>query len=182
MAGVSLTIMLIGWIFFAGFFLLFTVYEILRYKISPYPSNHHVESEVIQFLKNSPQIKKIGDLGAGFGFFSVKLAKIFPEKEILAVEATVFPFYVLRFLKSYYQLENLKIKKIDFFKMEKIDVDCVYCFLYPDKMDKIAKHLKKVLKQKVLVISSTFYLNLPLINQKRMSDVYQTPVYYYKLS
>ena len=155
------------------------VYGSICYKIGPSVSGRAVQKEVIRLLSEQKNLKKIIDLGAGFGFFSLRLTKNFPNTLIVSYEVQIVPFLVMVFLKKLFFKKNWIIYKQDFFKLKALDADYVYCYLYTDNEGKITQFLKDTIVKNTKVISSTFALKLKAQYKLTAFDVYQTPIYVY---
>ena len=151
----------------------------IRYKISPAVSGVVIQNEVIMWLNKETDLKKIIDLGAGFGFFSLKLARRFPNITVVSYEVQTIPFFVMVFLKKIFLQKNWIIYKQDFFKLKSLDACYIYCYLYADSEGKITRFLKDTISRNTKVISSTFALGLNLQHKIKVFDIYQTPIYVY---
>ena len=158
-----------------------TVCDSLRLKITPTPSNRKVVMMLSNFINHKADFKKIVDLGSGFGLTLVFLALKFPQIEFLGIEDSYFPFLFSTLLKKVLKIKNLNFVKGNFFHLKEIHADMIYCYLYPDKSKAISYFLKKVLKPKTLVCSSTFALKLKLEQEIKVPDMYQTPLYIYEI-
>jgi SAM-dependent methyltransferase len=145
------------------------------------PSSFKILEAVCDFLKNEPSLTTIVDLGAGFGFSTIYLAKRFPNRKIVAIEGQRVPFYVLWILKKWTRRSNIELLKKNFFDLPLIQADFVFCYLYHDQKGRIAHFLQNVLQPKTIVVSSTFALDLKKIDQKKVPDLFQTPLYFYEI-
>lgn len=160
--------------------LLKLIFDTYRYAIGPTPSNRQVQQVVFDDCDQRKPLS-ICDLGCGFGFFSFKLARRYPNTVIYSIEAALIPYLVAQTICQLSRQKNWKVVRRNFFEMEKIPGELVYCFLYCDKMNQIARHLTKALKPKTVVIASTFWLCLKEKKKIKAQDVYHTPIYFFEV-
>jgi hypothetical protein len=149
------------------------------YKIGPTPTSRGVKKHLFE-ITDRLNPTSIVDLGSGFGFLSLALAKRYPQKIIYSIEAAFVPYCFSCLLKLLSNQQNWVIQRADFFKLDSLKGELIYCFLYHDKKGLIASHLKKIATGKK-VVSSTFSLNLELLEKKQVSDLYQTPIYLFQV-
>jgi hypothetical protein len=148
--------------------------------IGPMPTSPKVKEKLfllIPALGEGP----IVELGAGWGTLAIPLAKRYPEREVIAYELSLLPFWTLWLLKQARQVPNLNVMRKDFFKKSLSGSALVVCYLYPGAMEKLESKFSKELKG--FVLSHTFALRKqkPLATA-HAKDLYRTPIFLYDFS
>lgn len=170
--------MLIAWCLCALIIFKLTV-DTYKLKIGPTPTTGRVKKQVIKIIDRLNPASLM-DLGSGFGFLSLALARRYPQKMIYSIEAALVPYAVSCLLKLLSAQKNWVIQKANFFELDSLNGELIYCFLYHDRDDLVAAHLNKIAKGKK-VLSSTFSLKLDLVEKEQSSDIYQTPLYLFQV-
>lgn len=123
------------------------------------------------------------DLGAGWGNFVLRLAKQFPQRQIIGYELSLLPWLTCLLLKHLLRLKNLTLYRQDFYQAKLAPDATVVCYLFPGAMQKIASQLLGQQTQIKFVISNNFALSTyPLDKMIRLDDFYRSPVYRYKIA
>lgn len=168
---------------FLLFFLIiisFIMISTLKIGISPMPSSKKV-CEMFLVLASKSEEKNIIDIGSGFGFLIIYLAKNLSNKNFVAYEISLFPYLFSLLLKKAFKLTNLQIYKKDFLK-EDLSNSLVFCYLFPKGMQDLEEKIKKE-GLKIKLYSSTFaFRNIFYEEVYRLQDLYKTPIFSYDLS
>jgi hypothetical protein len=139
----SITIVVLGiigtYLIIAGKFMHFS---------PPVPSSGKVKKKMLahaaKYLEKKQNLT-ITDLGSGWGTLLLPLAKNFPSHRFIGYELAKLPYYTSKFRAL--KLQNIQIKRQDFFNADFSDIDVILCFLLPSAMqqchDKILPNLKK---------------------------------------
>jgi SAM-dependent methyltransferase len=79
---------------------------------------------------------------------------------------------------------KIKIRRQNFWEADLSDADVVFCYLYPDVMNRLATKLVDSLKPGAVVVSSNFSLPglVPSKILKLESSLYNDPIYVYQMS
>jgi predicted RNA methylase len=94
------------------------------------------------------------DLGCGDGRFLVAAAKRY---KVNAIRLEINPWaYLLSKIRVALQRANVSIRFQNFWKTDLSDADIVFCYLFPDVMDRLREKLPKELKTGVKIISCNF--------------------------
>jgi predicted RNA methylase len=94
------------------------------------------------------------DLGCGDGRFLIAAVKRYKVK---AIGLEINPWaYLLCRLRVWFQKANVSIQFQDFWKTDLSNADIVFCYLFPDVMERLKEKLSKELKAEAKVISCNF--------------------------
>lgn len=144
--------------------------------ISPMPSSPRAIRELILLVKSADS--PIVELGSGWGILSYKLARAFPERQVIGYELSPVPYLFSVLIKYFFTLTNLKLVRANFLH-QKIPVGAILvCYLYPGGMSEVEKKLEEYKSSSL--ISNTFALpNKKADKIIRLEDIYKTPIYLY---
>lgn len=121
------------------------------------------------------------DLGSGWGFLAVALAKDNPQKQVRGFELSPVPYLFSQLLVQCSGVSNLKIYKKDFLK-ERLDTQLLVAYLHPRGMQQVAKKLNEE-KFAGVLLSSTFALDAHRADfVVQVADIYVTPIYRYSFA
>ncbi len=166
---------------FSLFILISITYYSYLTGISPMPVGRR-ERKVIYTLFDKAKQGPSYNLGSGFGTLIIPLALSYPERRFIAYELSLIPYLFSLSLKYILKLDQLDIRRKDFFQEDLSEAKVILSYLYPGAMQKLSKKLKEELKDDAIVISSCF--SLPQWKAKICIDLTRlidTKVYLYRL-
>ncbi len=143
------------------FYLVFTISWLLTFiigKVPPLPSSSRAIRFLLDIIKERGNTPKVFvDLGSGFATVLIEVKKNFPQMEVIGYENWPTQFLLAKLMLF---LSGTKAKVIykDLFKADLKNADIVFCYLFPNFMEKIEAKFEKELKPGALAISSTFQL------------------------
>lgn len=149
----------------------------IRFGITPNPSSPKVAKTLLDNLPRE-NIEKVVDLGSGIGTMVRKLAKKYPQAQVIGFEGSLPPFILSLLIPSpvnaSYQLTN-------FLNLSFKNIDLAYVYLCPRGMEQLYKKLIADHPKNLIIISNTFALpNTEAEKVIRSNDLYKTPIYFYK--
>ena len=118
------------------------VWSTLLYAAPPVPSSHLMHVAVCQLVSRVGLSGPIIEMGAGWGGLAVSLARAFPNRQIIAVEISLYPYLVVRLRAG--ALNNLTViwgdggKIIDRLNMP---AACVVTYVTGSIMRQVAKYV-----------------------------------------
>ena len=121
------------------------------------------------------------DLGCGDGRVLREARKHYG---IRAVGYEINPLAYLKARIFSFGSNKIKIRRQNFWEADLSDADVVFCYLYPDVMNRLATKLVDSLKPGAVVVSSNFSLPglVPSKILKLESSLYNDPIYVYQMS
>ena len=121
------------------------------------------------------------DLGSGWGNIVLRLAKRYPNTEVIGYEVSILPWLISILLKKLLRINNLTLLRQDFYQVKLPDHAIIVCYLFPEAMAKINNQLLSKSKASFL-ISNTFALPSQEPSKTiKINDFYKSPIYLYKL-
>ncbi len=148
------------------------VIDTLRIGISPMPTSPKVWATLKQVTPDKPP-KTIYELGCGFGWLSILLARKYPTSQVIAFEKAFVPYLVSKVISFF--ISNLQVRWEDFLKVDLTESELLVCYLFPQGMQQLAQK-----PMKGLLISHTFSLPGYQPYEERVAeDLYKTRVYAY---
>jgi len=169
---------LIAAVFFVGASIIFST---LKIGISPMPSSKKAYQAIIA-LADETGSGPIYDLGSGWGSLVIRLAREYPDRQIVGYELSLFPWLITKIVKRILGLSNLVVHREDFLKADLSGASVITCYLFPVAMAEIERKLKREKGKLGFVISNNFAL--PSYQASRvvqLNDFYQSPVYLYHI-
>ena len=125
----------------------------------------------------------IVDLGSGWGNFVIRIAKRYPQRQIIGYELSFLPWLTSRCLKKVLGLQNLTLHRKNFYLADFSKASVLICYLFPEAMEKISHKLKVEKPNVSFLISNNFALpSWPVTKTIQLNDFYKSPVYLYKIS
>ncbi len=125
----------------------------------------------------------IVDLGSGWGNFVIRIAKQYPQRQIIGYELSFLPWLMSTFLKKVLGLKNLTLHRQNFYQADLSKTSVLVCYLFPEAMNKISTKLQVEQSSVRFVISNNFALPAWQPFKKiQLNDFYKSPVYLYKIS
>ncbi len=169
-----------GYLIIALFFyvLVSIIYYTFKNGISPMPTGRRVQKGFLEALPKSCK-GQIYDLGSGWGTLARALGRKYPEATVIGFETSFVPYLVSRFVT--FGCKNVDILQLDFYSLYLGEADIVVAYLYPKAMVKLGYKLDEELEPKCLVATHTFAIpNWEPFVEKRVDDIYKTPIYLYR--
>jgi predicted RNA methylase len=119
------------------------------------------------------------DLGCGDSRFLIEATKRYQVKAI-GYEINPWPFLLSR-LRIILKRANVSVRFEDFWKADLSDADIVFCYLFPDVMDRLKEKLSEELKTGAKVISCNFEIPgwLPEKVITASHPVHKDPIFIY---
>lgn len=147
-----------------------------RYGISPMPSSSRAQQMMLSLVPGDTGPSFI-ELGSGWGQLAYKIAQTHPTKVVIGYERSIIPYVFSRLV---FRAPNLRFHYRDFLHEEFSQDSVLFCYLYPYGMKRLQQHLRG---STVWVISHCFAFDGHQPRQQlQLSDLYQTPIYLYKLN
>ncbi|WP_299726539.1 hypothetical protein [uncultured Endozoicomonas sp.] len=147
----------------------------LRLGIGPVPTSPSVQKTILEILPDHLTGDAV-ELGCGWGQLLNLLQVKYPTQTIYGYERSPIP-------AMFSQLTTgACIKKQDFFNGDFQQTGLILCYLYPGAMEKIEQKLIPELPSGCWIVTHTFSLRKRHpVNVMKSNDIYQTPVYLYRL-
>ncbi|RXJ71963.1 SAM-dependent methyltransferase [Veronia nyctiphanis] len=175
------------------FFVASIAWSTIRVGISPMPSSQKAIKEMLQ-LTESTGDGPIYDLGSGWGTIVVRLARKYPQRQIVGYEISLLPYLVSLFLKKLFHIDNLTLYRQDFTHANLSAASVVVCYLFPGGMEKLTAIIDiaqdretssdnaKLKCRPDFIISNSFaFPSLQPEQEICLEDMYRLPVYRYQL-
>lgn len=112
------------------------VFGTIKTGISPMPSGRLATQNALMLLPEE-HCNQIFELGSGWGNVAALFAREHPEIEVTGIELSWLPYL---FAKLRYRHPNLQFVRQDFFKFNPPTNSVLFCYLYPEAMEKISSH------------------------------------------
>jgi predicted RNA methylase len=135
-------------------FALFTGFSSFKTGGALFTTTHPLKiKKILETVKMHPK-QVVYDLGSGDGRFLIAAAKRYKVK---AIGLEINPWaYLLSRLRIMLWQANVSIRFQDFWKTDLSEADIVFCYLFPDVMERLKEKLSKELKAGATVISCNF--------------------------
>lgn len=117
---------------------------------------HYSKIETILDEINMKSNDVVFDLGCGDGRFIASAAKRYNIKGT-GFEINFFAYFLAR-LRLFPLRGRVLVKRDSFWKADFGEADVIFCYLFPDIMEKVAGKTKKEMKEGALLISCNFPL------------------------
>jgi hypothetical protein len=149
--------------------------------ISPMPSSAAAARAIVDACKRHQAKGPILELGSGWGGVSLRLAKKFPDAQVIGFENCPVPYLWSWFVALISLRQNLKIVLGDFYKSDLSGAATIVCYLCPAAMKRLSEKLKIELRPGTLIVSSTFALpGWQPVETTTASDMYRSKIYVYR--
>lgn len=159
---------------------LITVVDSLRLGIGPVPSSPAATAVLLDAV--AATTGPIVELGCGIGSLSIKLARSFPARTVLAVEQAWVPFCVAFTLARLSGAPNLRVVRGDLHQLPIGDAGVAVCFLFRGAMARLAADLPGRMRPGAQVVSLTFALpGWTPEATSHVADLWRSPVYRYRV-
>lgn len=154
--------------------------------ISPMPSSSKARRAVMQLIEIADAEGEAGndaivDLGSGWGSLVIRLARKYPDRQVVGYELSLIPWLVSLCASKCLGLDNLKLYRRDFLKADLSKASVLVCYLFPGGMAALEGKLRGELSgSRRYLISNNFAL--PSVEAEKVAqldDYYRSPVYLY---
>ncbi len=158
------------------------VYSTISLGISPMPSSNKAYLAMMQ-LADETGTGTIVDMGSGWGNFVIRIAKRYPQRQIVGYELSYLPWLTSTLIKKAFALNNLTLHRQNFYQADFSNVSVLICYLFPEAMAKISEKLRREKSGVNFLISNNFALpSWQPSKTIQLNDFYKSPVYFYKIS
>ena len=158
------------------------LWSTLRTGMPPMPSLGASRRAMVSLVEQPPT-GAIVDMGSGWGTLALAFARRFPDTPIVGYEVSFFPWLFSVCLARVLGLGNLRFRRLDFRNAELMGASVVVCYLMPSGMELVRRRLESDPGDVDTVISHYFALRgWEADHVLELPDLYQTPVYRYRLS
>ncbi len=145
------------------------------------PSSHKAYNAMMT-LAEETGTGTVVDLGSGWGNFVIRMAKQYPQRQVIGYELSLLPWLCSNLLKKVFSLQNLTLYRQDFYKAELCKKSVLVCYLFPEAMEKIKHKLLTEQHQIDFLISNNFALPSSKPEKVlKLNDFYHSPIYLYKV-
>ena len=157
------------------------IYSTIKLGISPMPSSNKAFNTMLT-LVDETGTGPIIDLGSGWGNIVIRLAKRYPQRQIVGYELSLLPWLTSVFLKKVLGLKNLTLHRQNFYNASLPAASVLVCYLFPEAMSKIKNKLLLEQPKIDFLISNNFALpSWQACKTKQLDDFYKSPIYLYRL-
>jgi len=147
--------------------------------ISPMPTTPKV-ARALQSMLPTLDTGPIVELGSGWGHLALRLARHYPELEVIGYETSPVPYYYSCLLGFITGQKNLRFIRKDFFNVPLDKARLVVCYLYPAAMEKLKNKLENEAQKGLFVLTHTFSLpGWQPVKTSSVDDLYSTKIYLY---
>jgi predicted O-methyltransferase YrrM len=158
------------------------VWNSWKYGITPTPTGYKVQCLILEICPLIPS-GKIAELGSGWGILALALANHYPDQQVIGYEISPIPYVFSRCLKLFVHSPFLQLKRKNFFYVSLKEFDLIICYLYPGAMHQLKTKFEKELRPGTIIISHTFAVpGWTPSHFYKVDDLYQTPIYVYKIN
>lgn len=178
----------LGLIIFAVLLGLSIIWSTVITGISPMPSSSKARQVVMALIEAAEgeaegkvRAGAIVDLGSGWGSLVIRLARKYPDRQVVGYELSLVPWFVSLCVAKCLGLDNLKLYRRDFLKADLSSVAVLVCYLFPGGMAALEGKLQGELAEgRRCLISNNFALPAVEVERVvRVDDFYRSPVYLY---
>lgn len=121
------------------------------------PTTLRVRREIIGLIPGLVP-GKIVELGSGWGGICFALARDFPDRAVVGIENSIFPYLFSLIRQKFQRIPNLTLRRMNFFKSDFRDTALTVCYLSNPIMKNLAQKFKTELPVNSILISSTFFV------------------------
>ncbi len=158
------------------------IFSTMRVGIPPMPSSKKAYQAIIQMTEETGS-GPIYDLGSGWGSLVIRLAKKYPDRQVVGYELSFFPYFITKLVKRVLGLHNLILHREDFLKADLSEASVITCYLFPAAMKEIHSKLEHDLEKLQFIISNNFALpSYQASKVIQLDDFYKSPIYMYRLN
>lgn len=148
----------------------------------PMPSPRPIHRAVIDEIDRLPGIRRVVELGSGWGGLALRIARAHPEKLVVGVEASTVPWLVSRGRRAVPGApQNVVFQRADFRSMAIEPHTAYVCYLAPPAMRSVRELVEHGAREGVVVVSALFAVReWRPVRTTTARDVHATRVYVYE--
>lgn len=149
--------------------------------VVPMPSSNRERDAVIAALKDYAHIKRITDLGSGWGGLVRHLAIPLADREIRAVEQSPFPFWFSKIATLFMGYRNITHERRNFHSLKLESGEAYVCYLSGPAMKDLRTQFERDLPKKGILISIAFAMpGWTPVKKEEAGNLIHSPVYVYE--
>jgi hypothetical protein len=161
-----------------GAAVLLTIVYALYLGIGPLPTSRKVRAALRRLLPSG--VRRVVELGCGFGSLLPVLARHYPKGTIKAYELSPVP-WLIAWIRSRLVRTDVHVFRQCLFRSGLEESELVVCYLYHAAMRRLATKLQAELKPGSYVLTHTFALpGWTPIETAVANDLYRTRIYLYQ--
>ena len=159
------------------------VLSLMMIRIPPIPSSPSVIKAIIKEIQKTPPSCNITELGSGYGYMLFRLAKAFPQRQIIGIEISFIPFFfssVIRILGRYKNVRIFYGNAFTVIEKKSLPVDIAVGYLIATQ--KMSDNLEKLYRKRIseLLILNTYPLkNITATQTVPNLDIFKSTLYLY---
>lgn len=147
--------------------LLVTVFVHMFFLIPYVPSNNRAVDNMIRVAKLKPN-ETVFDLGCGDARFLIEAEK---KARVKAIGFEIAPLvYMLAITRKFISGSKAQINLRSFFNADLHSANVIFCYLFPNVMERLAEKIKKECKRGTRIISNTFSIPGLKLVEKILKD------------
>lgn len=160
------------------------ILSLMMIRIPPIPSSPSVVRAIIGEIKKTPSSCSVTELGSGYGYMLFRLAKAFPERQIIGIEISFVPFLFSSVIRILGRFKNVRIFYGNAFTVvEKRNLSLDIAVGYLIATQKISDGLEKLYRERIseLLILNTYPLrNISATQIRTNLDMFKSALYIYQ--
>jgi len=165
----------------AVFFTTSIIVSTIKLGISPMPSSTKAYLAMVQLIDETGT-GPIVDLGSGWGSFVIRIAKRYPQRQVIGYELSLLPWFTSIVIKKLLGLKNLTLHRQDFYQANLPTASVLVCYLFPEAMVRLKDKLLLEQPKADFLISNNFALPAFQADKVQLlDDFYKSPIYRYKI-
>jgi len=123
----------------------------------PMPSSPQVHRAVVEEIARLPDVRRIVEVGSGWGGLALRIARAHPQKRVVGVEASAVPYLVSRARRAAPGAPgNLAFRHADFRSVGIEPYTAYVCYLSPSAMRSVRERVEDGDRDGVIVVSALF--------------------------
>lgn len=165
--------------------LLSILYSTLRTGVPPMPSSARSRQVLLECLDSAipphPPITVV-DLGSGWGHLAIAMARRYRQHRVEGYELSWLPWVFSRLMKSLLRLDNLTLYRQDFNQADLTHARVLVTYLNPNQMARLQQRFNRPGEPGRTLLSISFAMPGKTAERLwRVNELYNTPVYQYRL-
>lgn len=147
------------------------------------PSSPGMRDTMAEEIERFPAHRKVVDLGSGWGGLAARVARRYPDRDVLGLEAALVPFL---FTKLWYRgrrkPKNLAFRRVDFRTLKPEEWTLYLAYLSPLSMETLQHQFEANPAGNIVLISALFSVR-PWTPSKTIKarDLHGTAIYVYEI-
>ena len=136
--------------------MVYVMWKLIFHRVPLVTSGGKVAQKMVEIAELSAG-QKIVDLGSGVGTILFAAEKSAPKNRFLGLEVLIFAIWFCR-IKSRIIGSKIEFQSADFFEENLDDADVIFCYLFPETMEKIYETIWPNLKVGSKIVSHGFQI------------------------